>query len=148
MERTIDDALRYVMFVTRHIKRGRVKSAILAVLMDLGFAESLDGFSMVRQAIYLKFGNSLLRFSTIYLMIAEACGMGTDAAQLDVVDKDISKAITGAWELGRIEKWIRVFQPEEGEKFHRPTNGKFIARCACLMELWCDCWEEEESYAG
>ena len=144
MESTIDDTLRYVLLITRHIKRGHVKSAILAVLMDLGFQENLDGFAFTRRAIDIRMGDVLIRMGAIYLMIAEQCGMGPDT---DPIDQNIRKSITGAWQAGRREKWMLVCPPEGKQTGKGPTNGRFISRVVCLMELWCSC-SEEVSHAG
>lgn len=144
MDGTIDDTLRYVLLVTRHIKRGCVRSAILAVLMDLGFSESLDGLTFVRLAIFFRFENMLLRFNTIYTMVAEQFGLGPDS---NLIEQAIRGSIEGARKNGSEEKWLLVCPPEtEGEK--HPSNGRFISRFACLLQLWQDCREEEAERVG
>lgn len=143
MERTIDDTLRYVLMVTRHIPKERVKGAILAVLMDLGFSATLDGLAFTREAVYLRYEDDLLRFNMIYGMIAQRCGLGGDT---DPVEQGIRKSITHAWKNGSRRKWLLILYPEQ--RMECPTNGQFISRFACLMQLWRDCYEEEADLVG
>lgn len=137
MERTIDDTLRYVLLITRHIRKGRVRGAILALLMDLGFSESLDGISFTQESIYLRYYDNLLRFNTIYSMVAQRLGLGYDT---NLIEQGVRRSINDAWENGSRRKWFLLFYPER--RTECPTNGQFIARCACLMRLLCDCWDE------
>ena len=144
MQYTIDDTLNYILFLTRHIRRRNVPGAILAVLMELRCPEHHEGFGYLRKAIFLRFGNSDLRIGLIYQSIAELCDTGTTTNQ---VDQDIRAVIGTAWACRDEEKWELVFPTDEKTAPGKPSNGKFIARFACLMELWNDCCEEG-CYAG
>jgi len=141
---TIDDTMSYILFLTRHVRRRNVHSAILAVLMELRCPEHHDGFGYLRKAIFLRFSNSDMRFGLIYQSIAEQNDTGTTSNQ---VDQDIRAVIGTAW-MSRVEEKWAYFFPEDGNRIQtKPSNGKFIARFACLMELWNDCCEEG-CYAG
>lgn len=144
MNSTIDKTLDYVLFLTRHIPKGNVRAATLAILMDLGFPEYSDGFSYLRAAIIIRIGNSYLRFGAIYQRIAEMQGEGISDQQ---VEQDIRSLITEAWKYRDINRWMLIFPPDGRGKLERPTNGKVIARFAYLLELWRDCCEVV-SYAG
>lgn len=144
MQCTIDDTLEYIMFLTRHVRRRNVPGAILAILMELRCPEHHDGFGHLRKAIFLKFSNSDMRFGVIYRTIAELCDSGTTTNQ---VEQDIRAVIGTAWVNRDEEKWECLFPAERKGSISRPSNGKFIARFACLMELWNDICEEE-CYAG
>lgn len=143
MDPTIDDTLRYVLMLTRHIRKGHVRGAVLALLMDLGFSESLDGLTFTREAIFLRYQNNLLRFNAIYTMVAQRCGLGEDT---DPIEQAVRKSITDAWQRGSRSKWVLLLYPER--KVVCPTNGQFISRCACLMQLWLECCEEEADLVG
>lgn len=141
---TIDDTMSYILFLTRHVRRRNVPGAILAVLMELRCPEHHDGFGYLRKAIFLKFINSDMRFGLIYQSVAEQYDTGTTSNQ---VDQDIRAVIGTAWTSRVEEKWEYIFPTDERELPTKPSNGKFIARFACLMELWNDCCEEG-CYAG
>lgn len=144
MEHTIDNTLEYIIFLTRHIRKGNVPGAILAVLMELGFPEYCDGFGYLRKAIYIKYCDSCIRFSAIYLSIAQKYSPGADSNQ---IEQDIRAVINLAWKVRDTEKWCRFFPTDKNGWLDKPSNGRFIARFACLMELWNDI-REEVSYAA
>ena len=69
MERTLDDTMAYVALLTRHIQKGDVPAAILAVLADLEFQAHKEGFPYLRKCIYLKTVHTDMNLSAIYLEI-------------------------------------------------------------------------------
>lgn len=144
MNVAINDTLDYILFLTRHLRRGNVRAAALAILMDLGFPEYSDGFGYLRAAIIIRVGNAYLRFGTIYQQIARMQDPGTSE---QLVEQGIRGVITEAWKYRDMEKWMIVFPPDGKGKLEKPSNGKVIAKFACLLELWQDCCEEV-SYAG
>lgn len=144
MNSTIDKTLDYVLFLTRHISKGNVRAATLAILMDLGFPEYSEGFGYLRTAIIIRIGNAYLRFGAIYQRIAEMQGPGISDQQ---VEQDIRSLIAEAWKYRDMNKWLIIFPPDGRGKQDRPSNGKVIARFAYLLELWRACCEEV-SYAG
>lgn len=144
MVRTIDDTLNYILFLTRHVRKRNVPGAILALLMELRCPEHHDGFGYLRRAIFLRFQDLDLRFGRIYQMIVESCDPGTTTGQ---IDQDIRAVIGSAWAVRDAERWDYIF-PAGGDGMQiKPSNGRFIARIACLMVLWNDCCEEE-CYVG
>lgn len=141
---TIDETLEYILFLTRHVRRRNVPGAILAVLMELRFPEHHDGFGYLRKAIFLRFGNSDLRFGVIYQSVADLYDIGTTSNQ---IEHDIRAVIGTAYTNRDEEKWEYIFPTDGKEIQAKPSNGRFIARLGCLMELWNDCCEEG-CYAG
>lgn len=144
MTATINETLEYILFLTRHIPKGNIRAASLALLMELGFPENTEGFGYLRAAIIIRVGKAYLRFSTIYQKVAEMQGPGISDRQ---VEQDIRSVITEAWKYRDVEKWMIIFPPDGRGKPEKPTNGKLIARFGYLLELWQDCCEEV-SYAG
>lgn len=144
MEYTIDDTLVYVSLLTRHVQKGDVPAAILALLMDLGFQAHTDGFGHLRKSIHLKYKNSDMRLSAVYQEIIRAGGFEIGSNQ---VDQAIRCAIDNAWKYRDAEKWDYFFSEKRMGKSKRPSNSEFIAQMACIMELWLSkC--KEESYAA
>ena len=143
MNVTINETLDYILFLTRHLRRGNIRAAALAILMDLGFPEYSDGFAYLRSAIIIRFGNTYMRFGAIYQQIAEQHGLGITIQQ---IEQDIRSLITEAWKYRNVEKWMIVFPPNGNGDLEKPSNGRVIAKFACLLELWQDCCEEV-SYA-
>ena len=141
MERTIDDTMRYVALLARHIHKGDLPAAILAVLADLEFQPHEEGFPYLRKSIYLKTVDSDLNLSGIYLEIIRICCYVSGSKQ---IDQAIHNSINGAWKDRDREKWKLFFSEGAGG---RPSNYAFIARMACFMELWCS-WCKEVSCAG
>lgn len=144
MQRTINDTLDYIMFLTRHVRKKNVSGAILTVLLELRCPEYHEGFGYLREAIFLKYVNSDMRFGPIYRAIAEMHDVGTTSNQ---VEQDIRAVIGTAWANRDDETWAYIFPEDRKGILCKPSNGRFIARCACLMELWMECCEED-CYAG
>lgn len=135
MEDSVNETLEFVLFTTRRIKRKNVPKAILAMLMEMRLPEQFDGFEYLREAIFLKYNNPKMRFGSIYAEIARQCDDGANAGQ---VDKAIHAVIEAGWNARNEEVWGYFFENVET----CPSNGKFIARMARVMELWDDCKKE------
>ena len=65
MKSIVSEAICFMLFITRHIRRGDVKAGILALLIELGFHSNADGFNYLRDAIYLKATRPYLRFNDV-----------------------------------------------------------------------------------
>ena len=70
MEQTYNETLEYVIRLTPHIEKGDVPSAILMLLIDLGFHTSSDGFGYLRKAILLRCNDPDMQANVIYQEIA------------------------------------------------------------------------------
>ena len=133
MESTVDAALEYVMFATRHVPKGDISSAVLLLLIELGLQPHSDGFGYLRESITLKANDNKMRLSAIYQQVVDNYDSTIGYNQ---IDQAIRSVIKNAWLNGDVEKW-QYFFPEIGfEICKRPSNAKFIARFASIMELW------------
>lgn len=138
MECTIDKTLKYVLFLTRRFDENDVESAILAILLELGFSTQSDGFYYLRAAILLKYRNQNQR---IVKMLYPAVGKGYDPAVGSLqVEQAIRSAISAAWDTRDEEEWGCFFPGHKETK--KPSNGEFISRIACILELWHSCCKE------
>lgn len=144
MERTIDDTMAYVLVLTRHVHKGDIPAAILAVLADLEFQVHLDGFIHLRKSIFFKTVAPDMHLAAIYLEIIRICNNEFGSTQ---IDQAIRNSIAGAWKDRNRGKWGYFFT-EKNDVPRKPSNYEFIARIACFMELWCSWCKEEVSYAG
>lgn len=134
MERTIDDTIVYVLFLTRHIRGGDVPAALLALLVELGFSPSWDGFGYLRKIILMRYENPDLRFNELYREVGQQC---VPALSSEQVEQAIRSAIDAAWKNRDDTEWRYIFPNRKGKAAKRPSNGDFIATMACVMELWC-----------
>jgi len=144
MERTIDDTMKYLALLTRHIHKGDLPAAILAVLAELEFQAHREGFPYLRKSIYFKTMDFDLNLSAIYLEIIRVSSNSTGSKQ---IDRAIYTCLQWAWKHRNREKWD-LFLKEEELEGEPPSNYAFIARMACYMELWRSWCKEEVSYAG
>lgn len=144
MDCTVDDTLDYVIFLTRHIKNGNIRKAILVVLMELGFQADYDGFGYLRKAIYLKSSDSDLRVNAVYREVGK---MSEQRRGIRQVESAIRDTINAAWAVRKGEKWQHFFSGKQNWDEIKPANGVFISTMGCVMELWCDC-DREVNYAA
>lgn len=139
MKVAVNDAIRYVLKSMRHIRKGDIPSAILVCLVELGFTPQSDGFGYLRKAIYRKCMDADQRFSEMYVCIGQ---MYTPPVSSFQVEQAIRSAIAGAWEQRDPEIWGFFFPKNREGNQKKPSNGEFISRLACMLELWCTCLEE------
>lgn len=133
MGHTIDETMLYIISLTCCVRKGDVPAATLALLIELGFSPSSDGFTYLRKAIHLQYLDQRKRASEIYLEIVAYFGSGTTVQQ---VEHAILTAIDSAWKSRNAETWEYFFDEKKIGKKKRPGNKEFIAHIACIMELW------------
>lgn len=133
MEHTVDDTIVYVLFLTRHIRGGDVPAALLALLVELGFSPSWDGFGYLRKVILLRYENPDQRFNELYREVGQLFSPAIGGEQ---IEQAIRAAIDAAWKNRDDADWRYFFPNRKGKAAKRPTNGDFIATMACVMELW------------
>ena len=139
MESTVDNTIRHVLNSMRHIRKGDISSAILVILIELGFCPQSDGFGHLRKAIYQKFHDPDQRFVELYESVGK---MYTPEVGSFQVEQAIRSAISAAWESGSRENWACFFPKDRDGNWKKPSNGEFISRLACMLELWSSCREE------
>ena len=139
MESTANDAILYVIRSMRHIRKGDLPSAILVILIELGFCPQSDGFGHLRKAILQRCHDPDQRFAELYASVGR---MYTPEVGCLQVEQAIRSAISAAWESGSRENWVCIFPKDREGNRKKPSNGEFISRLACMMELWSSCREE------
>lgn len=139
MDCTVDDTLSYVLFLTRHIRRGDVPAAVLALLMEMSFQSHIDGFWQLRDAIVLKHTHYHLRYGEIYTEVGKRYGVGTGSKQ---VEQTIRDAISAAWDDKNEETWGYFFSDKRTGELVKPSNSVFIGQMASIMVLWCSSCKE------
>lgn len=133
MEHSVNETLVYVISLACDVRRGDVPAAILAVLIELEFQSSTDGFSYLRKAILLRYQNPERRLIEIYHQIVSDFD---DEVTVNQIEQAILSAIDAAWRNRDTEKWDYFFSERRTGNRKRPGNKEFIAQIACFMELW------------
>ena len=136
MESAVNEAIRYALMLTRHIRKGDLPAAILIILIELGFCPQSDGFGYLRKSAYQRCQDPDQRFSELYAAVGRMYMPEVGSFQ---VEQAIRSAIGSAWESGRAETWDVFFPGDREGKRKKPTNGEFISRLACVLELWSSC---------
>ena len=133
MEHAVNETLIYVISLACDVRKGDVPAAILALLIELGFQTSSDGFGYLRKAIFVRYQSPEVRMSEIYNTL-----VGSSDASLTVsqVEQAILSSIESAWKSRDQEKWDYFFREQRTGKRKKPGNKEFIAQIACFMELW------------
>lgn len=139
MESTANDAILYVIRSMRHIRKGDIPSAILVILIELGFCPQSDGFGHLRKAILQRCRDPDQRFAELYASVGR---MYTPEVGCLQVEQAIRSAIGAAWESGSRENWACIFPKDREGNRKKPSNGELISRLACMLELWSSCREE------
>ena len=136
---TIDKTLNHILFLTRRFSGNDLESAILAVLLELGLSTQSDGFHYLRSAIMLKYSNPNQRIIKIlYPAVGRCFDPEVGANQ---VEQAIRSTISTAWENRDEDTW-EYFFPANGREAKKPSNGEFISKIACILELWHGCCKE------
>lgn len=135
----IDRTLNHVLFLTRRFRGNDLESAILAILLELGFSTQSDGFHYLRTGIMLKYSSPNQR---IIKMLYPAIGRCYEpVVGANQVEQAIRSAISAAWDIRDEDTW-NCFFPSVGREEKKPSNGEFISRIACILELWHSCCKE------
>lgn len=136
-----NEALQYIALLSRHLNKDDVWSVVSLILLDLGFAINNDGTKYLRKAIllYMQYPERTL-MKVIYADVGRSF---VPRAKVKHVEHSIRYAIDGAWERSDGERWRTLFQSGKDGEVVRPTSSEFIARIACLIEIWQACKEGE-----
>ena len=139
MESAVNEAIRYALMLTRHIRKGDLPAAILIILIELGFCPQSDGFGYLRKSVYQRCQDPDQRFSELYAAVGRMYMPEVGSFQ---VEQAIRSAISAAWESGSRVNWACFFPKDRDGNWKKPSNGEFISRLACMLELWSSCREE------
>lgn len=143
MESTISETLRHVLLLARHLKKCDLRGVTVVALMELGVPTKSVGFEYLKRAILLQHNDPTRALAKdIYLEISVSCKLNSE----EQVDQAIREAIRIAWENGSQTAWHWYFSYDGLMPRRKPTNGEFISRLSCILELWQACNEREICY--
>ena len=143
MKSTIEDTLRHVQFLNRHLNTFDLQCMVIVVLLELGISTRRDGFDYMKKGILLLCGDpSLLITKGVYPEIG-ACYVPVVGSQQ--IEQSIRSAITDAWTQRNKRVWGYYFSGTTGSNPKKPTNAEFMTRIARVLELW-QCCQKEASY--
>lgn len=132
MDCTVDDTLRYVLSLTELVEKGDVAAAALALLIEMGFQTSVEGFWLLRDSVVRKQQKRWLRCSEIYGEIGEFYGL----SGIKAVDERIRNVLEAAWENRNEDTWGYFFSDKKTGALIKPSSAVFISHMACVLELW------------
>ena len=143
MKSTIEDTLRHVQFLNRHLNTVDLQCMIIVVLLELGIATKRDGFDYMKQGILLMCdAPALLITKGVYPEIGKCYTPPVGSQQ---IEHSIRSAINDAWTQRNSRVWGYYFPDAADGKQKKPTNAEFITRIARILELWQRC-QKEVSY--
>ncbi|MBO4938110.1 MAG: hypothetical protein J6C98_03800, partial [Oscillospiraceae bacterium] len=130
----------HAQFLARHLDENDLQCAVIAVLVDLGFATNRDGFAYLVQAVMLFVGDPSLRATKdIYSLISGCAGAGDDG----LIENAIRCVIYEAWENRDESVWRIYFRSNQNGAVKKPTNTSFISQVGYFMILWQACCRKE-----
>ena len=143
MESTIDETLRHVLLLARHLDVCDLRGLTIVALMEIGVPTKSSGFEYLKRAILMLHEDpTRALIKDIYLEIALRCKLNTE----EQVDQAIREAIRIAWENGSKAAWRWYFSYDGHAPRRKPSNGEFISRISYILELWQSCNEREICY--
>ena len=143
MKNTIEETLKHVQFLNRHLNTLDLQCMVIVVLLELGIATKRDGFDYILKGIILMCDDpALLITKGVYPVIGECYDPPIGSQQIEY---SIRSAINEAWLQRNGRVWGYYFPDSAGSKSKKPTNAEFITRIARIMELW-QCCQKEVSY--
>lgn len=140
MQHTIDECMDYVLTITRHVRREDTASAIVVILIELGFQVHTDGFGYLLDAILIKKAHLRMRMSAVY---DEIIRRNDESVGYNQIEQAIRSAIRNAWKRGNRDIWLYYFSENEIST-KSPSNNVFISKMAYMTELMYR--DREESY--
>ena len=143
MKNTVEDTLRHVQFLNRHLNTCDLQCMVIVVLLELGISTKRIGFDYMKKGILLMCEDpALLITKGVYPVIGKCYQPPASNFQ---VEQSIRSAISDAWSQRNRRVWGYYFpDPMDGEP-KKPSNAEFISRIARILELW-QCCQKEASY--
>lgn len=143
MKSTIEDTLRHVQFLNRHLNTLDIQCMTTVVLLELGISTKRDGFDYMKNGISLLCEDpALLITKGVYPEIGKCYNPPVSNMQ---VEQSIRSAITDAWLQRNSRVWGYYFPESTGRNPQKPTNAELMTRIARILELWQGC-QKEVSY--
>lgn len=143
MKSTIEDTLRHVQFLNRHLNTCDIQCMVVVILLELGISTKRDGFEYIKKGILLMYEDpALLITKGVYPEIGKCFNPPVSNMQ---VERSIRSAISDAWLLRNKRVWGYYFLDSTGSNPKKPTNAEFVTRISRILELWQGC-QKEVSY--
>lgn len=143
MKSTIEDTLRHVQFLNRHLNTLDIRCMTTVVLLELGISTKRDGFDYIKNGIILLCEDpALLITKGVYPEIGKCYDPPVSNMQ---VEQSIRSAITDAWSQRNSRVWGYYFPDAVSRNPQKPTNAELMTRIARILELWQGC-QKEVSY--
>ena len=143
MKSTIEDTLRHVQFLNRHLNTLDIRCMTTVVLLELGISTKRDGFDYIKNGIILLCEDpALLITKGVYPEIGKCYDPPVSNMQ---VEQSIRSAITDAWSQRNSRVWGYYFPDAASRNPQKPTNAELMTRIARILELWQGC-QKEVSY--
>lgn len=139
MANSIEDMLRHIVLLSRHLYKCDMRCAVYAVLMELHIPSKSAGFDYLANAILLHVKNPTGTMTKdVYPTVGK---MYNPAVMSYVVERMIRVAITEAWKRRDDKIWECYFPGCSITECRRPTNAEFISQVARIMLIWQGCKE-------
>lgn len=137
MEATIEETIRHISFLARHLSGCEYRHVVAVFMLELGVSTRGAGFAYLKQAILLQHEDPTQLYTKhIYPEIAKRFGPHANKCQ---VERAIGLQIKRSW-LNRNNKiWARYFPPDENGQVPKPSNGEFISTMVQVLDLWEGC---------
>lgn len=137
MASTIEDTLKHVVFLARHLKQCDLQCATTAVLLELGIPVKGAGFDYLEKAILIFYEDpTQILTKEIYPAVGNSYRPPASAYQ---VEKQIRTVINEAWKHRNVKVWGYYFPADSTGHIRKPSNGEFISRIARFIQLLRGC---------
>ena len=117
---------------------------IRELLLELGAPDHLVGHPYVVQGILLVVQDRTYIDSITFGLYPQLAAMFDTTASR--VERAIRHLVEVTWARGDWEVLNRYFGNTVSAEKGKPTNGEFISRLSCILELWQACGEKEICY--
>lgn len=143
MKNTIEDTLRHVQFLNRHLNTCDLQCMVVVILLELGISTKRIGFDYMKKGILLMYDDPALMITKgVYPVIGKSYRPPAGSLQ---VEYSIRSALSDAWQQRNSRVWGYYFPDSTEGEPKKPTNAEFISRIARVLELW-QCCQKEVSY--
>lgn len=137
MVSSIEDTLKHVVFLAKHLHGCDLQCVTTAVLLELGVPPRLAGFDYLERAILLYYEDpTQMLTKETYPDVGKFYDPPASSYQ---VERQIRVAINEAWKNRDARMWSYYFTADIGGDIRKPSNGEFISRVARFVQLWQGC---------
>lgn len=137
MEEIIEETIKHIYFLARHLSGCEDKHVVSVFLLELGICTKGVGFEYLKHAILLHNEDPTRTMTKhIYPEIAKRVGA---PGRYGLIERSMDRQICRSWQKRDNRIWRRYFPAGEDGQVPRPTNGEFVSTMAQVLELWKGC---------